>query len=163
MSEPTFVITDDEGNPEGITNPIEEVIEDPKPAPKPRSKRIPRSVPKEPVADPKPAPKIGRPSKSDLEREVAGELQALLMLGSMLWTQIDQECGPVLNTQSKAIGDALAAVLANNPRLLAKFKDATGMGDYIKLAVAIMPVAKAISAHHIQPGLKKRAEVNGQL
>lgn len=149
---PKFVVADDDGRPEDITDPIidGEVIEDEKP-----------KVTKPLKQDPKPAPNKrlpGRPSKSDLEREVAAELQAMLMMMSMLWSNIDAECGPVLNTQSKAIADSLAGILAKNPRLLERMRDMTGIGDYLKLFAAVLPVVKVVQKHHLAPIIQKRSE-----
>lgn len=158
MNETQFVIADEDGNPEGITDPLTLVEDesfgkpttDPKPKPGPKTSRPVKQ-------DPAPR-KVGRPSKSDLETEVQKEIQAMILLGSAIWGQYDEECPVILSKQSKDISSSLAAILAKHPGLLARMRDMTGMGDYLALAVAIMPVVQAISKHHIQPGLTKRTE-----
>jgi hypothetical protein len=162
MVDAQFVIADEEGKPEGITDPLT-LMEDEssgKPTTDPKPKAAPRTV--RPVKqDPAPR-KPGRPSKSDLETEVQKEIQAMIMLGSAIWGQYDEECPVILSKQSKDISSALAAILAKHPALLMRMRDMTGMGDYLALAVAIMPVVQAISKHHVQPGLAKRPdEQNG--
>lgn len=157
MDDKKFVITDAEGIPEGIKDPLAEPIADPKPAP--TKKTASPRVAKPAKQDPTPK-RPGRPSKSDLEREVATELQAMLMLGSAIWGQYDGTCAVVLSAQSKDISDSLAAILAKHPALLSRMRDMTGFGDYLGLAVAILPVVKAISEHHVQPGLQKREPID---
>lgn len=152
MTLPKFVVSDDvpniDDNPDPNNDEEQITVEEPKPKPTRPLKQ-----------DPKPAPNKrmpGRPSKSDLEREVASELQALLMMGSMFWSQIDSECGPVLNKQSKDIADSLAAILAKNPKLLERMRDMTGLGDYLKLFAAVLPVVKVVQSHHLAALIQKR-------
>lgn len=165
MDEDKFVITDSEGIPEGIKDPLDMII-DPSPVipnPRSRGKRPPMpkiSAPKEPKQDPAPR-RPGRPSKSDLQKEVENEIEAMLMLGSGLWSTRDEECAGVLNKQSKQIAESLAAILAKNPKLLERMRDMTGLGDYMKLAMAILPVAQAINKHHVAPQVQKRSDNNG--
>lgn len=146
---PKFIIADEEGNPEDVTDPIKETPPDPKPT----TKTVRRPAP--PKLDPAPA-KRGRPSKSDIEREVAEEFEALLKMVAMLWALVDEDCAPVLDKQSKAIGDSLAALLAKNPRLLERFKNLTGLGDWGTLFFAVLPVLKAVNKNHIAPGMQKK-------
>lgn len=146
---PNFIIADEEGNPVDVKDPIKEMPPDPKPT----AKTVRR--PTAPKLDPTPA-KRGRPSKSDIEREVAEELEALLKMIAMMWSMMDEDCAPVLDKQSKAIADSLAALLAKNPRLLERFKGMTGLGDWGTLFFATLPVIKAINKNHIAPGLQKK-------
>ena len=147
LTVPKFIVADDSGNPEDIIDPLEEKVEDPKPTTK--------RAPAKPKPDPKPSRPVGRPSKSQIEREVSEELEAMMKMMAMLWSIRDPECGPVLNKQAKDIADSLTDILAKNPKLLQRFKDMSGFGDYGKLLFAVLPVIKAVSNHHITPALKK--------
>lgn len=147
LAVPKFIVADDSGNPEDITDPLEEKDPEPKPTAKRTTTRV--------KSDPKPARPVGRPSKSQIEREVSEELEAMMKMMAMLWSVKDPQCGPVLNRQAKDIADSLTDILAKNPKLLQRFKDMSGFGDYGKLLFAILPVIKAVSDHHITPGLKK--------
>lgn len=158
MAVPQFTVTEDNGEtPVGTIDPVDIINE--KETAKEDSKTTRRPTRRAPKMDPTPK-KVGRPSKSDLEKEVASELEALLQLLSYTWSRFDLECAPVLSQQSKDIGESLAAILAKNPKLLEKFRDMTGFGDYLKLMLAIGPVVKAVSKHHLEPGMKKKAEQN---
>jgi hypothetical protein len=159
MNDKIFVIADEDGKPEGITDPL--TLVDAPPAPDPK----PKPGPKRPTfAKQDPTPKRpGRPSKSDLEREVQLEIQAMIMLGSSIWANYDDICAPVLSKQSTAISASLATILAKHPALLARMRDVTGLGDYLGLAVAILPVVQAISKHHVQNTASSKEDVpNGQ-
>ena len=154
MTVPKFILADESGEPEGIIDPLQEKDPEPSPAPKPT-----RAKPK---PDPKPSRPIGRPPKSQIEREVSEELEAIMKMIAMGWSVMDQECGPVLNHQAKAIADSLTDILAKNPKLLQRMKDMTGFGDYGKLLFALLPVIQAVSRHHVAPGLKKVENGNPQ-
>lgn len=151
-----FMISTETGDPLDTVNPVELLNENEEPKPNTRTRKKP-AVKK----DPQPSRGPGRPSKSDVEREVANEIKAILLLVSSIWANYDPECPIVLTKQSKDISDALAAILAKHPNLLNKLRNATGFGDYFALALAIAPVAKAIGQHHMGDGMKKR-NANGE-
>lgn len=151
MSTPEFTIADDNGIVAGIKDPLE--IKDPEPKAGPKVKSIRQ--------DPKPTAKrpVGRPSKSDLEKEAQKEIQVLLMGIALLWSTRDKDdCSGVLATQSKDISESLATILAKHPALLAKLTGASNIGDYLMLITALLPVVNAITENHIKPALAKRSE-----
>lgn len=88
-----------------------------------------------------------------MSKSVAEDLAGLFDLGGTLWEFAGDECcAPILQEQSKPLGDAIAACLARNPRLLAKFVDL----DVVSLTVlvgaigkALKPVAVAVWKNHI--------------
>lgn len=91
-------------------------------------------------------------SNTKLAKEVAEDLASLIEGGAVVWGMRDQCCAPVLEQQAKPIADALTAVLARNPRLLAKFADAdfaVATVQIIALGRAVAPVAKAVYQNHV--------------
>ena len=148
MAVPKFIIADENGEPEGITDPIQD--KDPEPA---KTNKTPPRIKPDPT--PKMTRPVGRPSRSQIEREVSEELEAIMKMIAMGWSVLDTECGPVLSKQAKDIADSLTDILAKNPKLLQRFKDMTGFGDYGKLLFAVLPVIQAVSRHHLAPGFQK--------
>lgn len=148
-----FVVADDDGNAEGVHDPLETVEDDPIPAKPSRARKTTVK------SDPAPKRPVGRPAKSVIEKEVADEFDAYLKMIAMTWGIRDADCAGVLAKQSKPIADSLAAILAKNPKLLDKFRNMTGLGDWGNLLFAILPVVKAVNSHHIAPAMKK--ESNG--
>lgn len=112
-------------------------------------------------ADPKPR-KTHKPAASRAPatkvKAVRDELGALLMLGSAAVSARDPFCGGVLNQQASDIADALADILATKPALMAWFEQATGMGGYMKLFMAVMPVVQAFAAHHISHSVNEESD-----
>lgn len=92
------------------------------------------------------------PGTAKLAKEVAEDLTTLLAGTAAVWGLTDQCCAPVLEEQAKPIADALTAILARNPRLLAKFAD-TDIAVYtvqtIALGRALLPVGKAVYQNHV--------------
>lgn len=135
--------------------------------------KIPDTIPEEFLRDPEPGerPTRGRgrprktaaapaePSKTQVTRltkSVAADLAGLFDLGGTMWELAgDTCCAPVLQEQAKPMGDAIAACLARNPRLLAKLVDL----EFVSLTVligalgkAVKPVVEAIYHNHIAGG-----------
>lgn len=87
-----------------------------------------------------------------LAKQVSLDLTSLLEGGAVLWGLRDQCCAPVLAEQSKDIAEALTAILARNPALLAKFAQtdiAVLTVQVIALTRAVAPVAKAVYTNHV--------------
>lgn len=98
-----------------------------------------------------PAP-VSKASVTKLSREVADNLCTLLELGAAMVSMSDDVCGPVLEQQARPTADAIASILARNPKLLAKFAQA----DFAILAIqigalgkALKPLAETVYHHHI--------------
>jgi hypothetical protein len=109
----------------------------PVPPPPPRGGRRPTS----------PVPTVTR----SMEKDVRDELEALCSMVALMVSVPDPTCGAALNDQSKAIAASLTQLLKRNPRLLATLRGAGWMGDWVGLFMALMPVVKAVSAHHLTP------------
>jgi len=136
-----------------VENPSENPIEftaDPEPGERPARRRSGRAR--------TPAP-AGEPSKTQLTKmtkEVAADLAGLFDLGGTLWEVAGDECcAPILQQQAKPMGDAIAACLARNPKLLARFTDL----DVVSMTVlvgaigkAVKPVGMAIWHNHVKGG-----------
>ena len=121
--------------------------QDPEPgqAPSRRRTRTPRRAP-----DPS---GMTSAQVNKLAKTVGADLAGLLDLGGTVWEMAgDTCCAPVLQEQSKPIGDALAACLARNPRLLAKFSDVDFVAMTLQfgmLGKALQPVVKAVWHNHV--------------
>ena len=142
MTVPKFVVANDDGEElvsESIEfDEVEEKIEAPK------AKRPVRQ-------DPKPAVKrpVGRPPKSDLEREAKEELEIMFAMIAGVWVKVDPDCAIVFNQQSDAIAKAIAHKLAQNPKLLERVKNWSGLGGWAPIFFATAPVLQQIAKHHI--------------
>lgn len=127
---------------------IDEVFDaDPAPdeRPKRRAPRKPRTVAA------KPAPPRAKTTAA-LSKQVGADLASMLSMTSVVWGIRDQCCAPVLEQQAKPIGDALAAILARNPDLLAKFANAeTGVFvmQCLALGQALLPLGQAVFRNHV--------------
>lgn len=100
-----------------------------------------------------PTPRAARPpTVAKMARDVAADLATFLEMGAAAWGLTDQCCAPVLAEQSKPIADALTAILARNPRLLARFAQADTAVWVMQVAAlvrACTPVARAVYANHV--------------
>lgn len=125
-----------------------------------------QTLPQDPEPGQAPARRRGRPPRrpadpggmttaqvNKLSKSVGADLAGLLDLGGTVWEMAgDKCCAPVLQDQSKPIGDAMAACLARNPRLLARMSDVdfvTMTLQFGMLAKALQPVVKAVWHNHI--------------
>lgn len=121
-------------------------------------------IPQDPVPDETPSapskrkpstratPTTAKPATSRLAKQVAADLTTLLEGGAAVWGFRDQCCAPVLEQQAKPIAEALTAILARNPALLAKFANtdiAVMTVQVIALGRALAPVGQAIYVNHV--------------
>lgn len=91
-------------------------------------------------------------TSTKLAKQVAADLASLIEGGAVIWGLKDQCCAPVLADQSRDIADALTAILARNPALLAKFAQtdlAVLTVQILALTRAVAPVAKAVYTNHV--------------
>lgn len=120
-----------------------ELPQDPVPGEKPTTRR--RTTRSVPAAVPK-------PTTTKLAKQVAADLASLIEGSAVVWGLRDQCCAPVLADQAKDIADALTAILARNPALLAKFAQtdlAVLTVQILALTRAVAPVAKAVYTNHV--------------
>lgn len=100
----------------------------------------------------RPAPTTAKPANTRLAKQVAADLTTLLQGGAAVWGFKDQCCAPVLEQQAQPIAEALTAILARNPALLAKFANtdiAVMTVQVIALGRALAPVGQAIYVNHV--------------
>lgn len=125
----------------------EELDSDPAPdqRPKRRATRKPRTVAA------KPPPARAKPVAT-MAKQVGNDIASMLQMTSVVWGIRDECCAPVLEQQAKPIGEALAAILARNPDLLAKFANAeTGVFvmQCLALGQALLPLGQAVFRNHV--------------
>lgn len=111
--------------------------------PKPDSKRKTGDKPDRPPRGRPP----GRPSKASIEKELKDQLTMFLQLGGGMIAMRD-ECGMVVSNQAEDISDALVDIIKDNERMMAFLMSGGDMMKYIKLAMALGPVARAVKDHH---------------
>ncbi len=131
-----------------IADEIPEEI-DPDPAPDETPKRRRRSPTRQAAPKQRAAPVK---TVDRMAKEVGNDLATMLDMTAAVWSVRDQCCAPVLSAQSKDIGQALAAILARNPELLAKFANAeTGVFvmQCLALGRALLPVGQAVMRNHV--------------
>lgn len=113
--------------------------------PAPNSKRTKASATgKNPVGRPP-----GRPSKSQIEKELKEELEMFLVLGGGLWSTRDNVCGPAFMSNAPNIADAAANIIIDHDKLLKFLTSGGDMMKYIKLAMALKPVIDTVRDHHL--------------
>lgn len=103
----------------------------------------------------------GTTATKNLAKEVAEDLATLLEGTAAVWGLSDQCCAPTLEAQARPIADALTAILARNPRLLAKFAN-TDIVAYslqsVALGKALLPVGKAVYKNHVSKAVEDDEE-----
>lgn len=112
------------------------------------------------------APAKRAPTSAKTARAVAEDLASLIEMGAAVWGMTDECCAPVLEQQAKPIADAFTAILARNPRLLAKFADTDLVAYSVQAGLlfkAISPVAKTVYRNHVSKAVDDLPEggVNG--
>lgn len=109
----------------------------------------------------KAAPRVRTAGKTTastkLAKEVGDDLATMLEMGAVVWGMRDTCCAPVLSEQAQPIGEAIASILARNPRLLEKFAN-TDIAVYtiqiLALGKALAPVGKAVYSNHVSKAHK---------
>lgn len=130
---------------------------DPEPGERPATRGRPRG-PAKPTSD------LTSTQVKRLSKEVGEQLAGLIDMGGTLWEMAGDECcAPIIQDESKPIGEAIAACLARNPKLLARFADVDFVTWTLQLGAlgkALKPVAAAIWRNHIS-GAHDGEEKNG--
>lgn len=117
----------------------DEIPEDPAPGQaRRRSSNKPQARAKTPPRKP-----ASLPTKAAVRDELDGYIQ-MLALG---WSMRCDQCGGALSEQSNAIADRLAAIIARTPRLLELFAHGSGIGEYLLLGQALLPVVRTAVDH----------------
>jgi hypothetical protein len=139
-------------------NPDVEFRLDPEPGERANSGRKTVTKPA-PIQQRRPAVTVAKMAK-----EVADNLTTLLELGGAVWGISDECCAPVLEMQARPMADAMTAILARNPKMLAQFAQA----DIAVLAVqtaalwkACQPLLIAIYRNHISGAVDDDTDQNG--
>ncbi|MGH7240413.1 MAG: hypothetical protein ACREHG_10195 [Candidatus Saccharimonadales bacterium] len=98
---------------------------------------------------------VGRPSKTSIQKEIEVEFTAYIGMVALAWSPFDETCAPVLSNQSRDIAEAIAVLLVKHPKALERFRQMTGVGDYMNLIAALMPVITTVRMHHLDPMFAK--------
>ncbi len=86
--------------------------------------------------------------KANLEKELSAELAMMIQLASAPILMRDPYCGNALLTQSDDIGAAVAAIVIDHERAIRFLQSGGSMFKYVKLAMALQPVALTVRMHH---------------
>lgn len=125
---------------------VEQLAPDPAPDERPSTR-------KKAPAKPGPAPVAAarRKTPERMAKEVAEDLATMIEMTAAVWSVRDQCCAPVLSAQAKPIAEAFTAILARNPRMLARFANADSallIVQGLALGKALLPVGQAIYRNH---------------
>lgn len=90
----------------------------------------------------------GRPSNTNVKKEIKDEVEALILLMSLPVAMRDPECAGVLVQQSADIADAVAAIAMKNDALRRMIMSGGDAMMYVKLATALAPVGLQVYHHH---------------
>lgn len=130
---------------------------DPAPGERPATKRRSRR----PAAA---TPRKATASATKIAKEVAEDLASLIEGTAVVWGLQDECCAPILEAQAKPIAVALTAILARNPRLLAKFADTDIVAYTLQTAAlgrALLPVGQAVYRNHVSQAYEDGESVHG--
>jgi hypothetical protein len=90
-----------------------------------------------------------KPAAASVRKQVADELHAYISLAAMTWSLRDPHCGGVLDDNARKMADALAELIARNPKLVEWIHTSGLVGDWMKLFMVFTPLVSAIRDHHI--------------
>jgi hypothetical protein len=99
-----------------------------------------------------PARTTSKASTTKMAKEVSEDLASLIEMTAAVWGMSDQCCSPVLERQAKPIAESLVAILARNPRLLAKFASTDLVAYSVQAGLlfkAFKPVVTTVYANHV--------------
>lgn len=103
------------------------------------------SVPSKAATVKKPAPAV----TATVKKRLAAEVEMWVELAAMPIVMRDPQCGGAIHENAAPIAEAVTNILAKHPELAAKFLAGGAVGDWMKLALALQPVGKAVWDHHI--------------
>jgi hypothetical protein len=106
------------------------------------------------AAPPRPRGAVFKPATAGaitpaLRKRIAGEIEAYIEMAAIPIVMRDEVCGGAIHAQAKPMADAIANILSRYPDLAHKFLATGVLGDWLKLVLAIKPIAEAIYQHHI--------------
>jgi hypothetical protein len=64
----------------------------------------------------------------------------------------DEVCGPALLNQAESIADAIADIVIDHEKAIKFLQSGGSMMKYVKLLMALQPVALTVRAHHFGSG-----------
>lgn len=139
--------------PEGLGDPdaVGELDADPAPG-RAASRRRPRigrksTAAKAPAKTQRSGGKfVSRAAQVKLLRE---ELEAYAKLAALTWSVTDEHCAGVLNETSGQIAESLSSLLGRSDWLMERFQTTTMLADVVKLGHALLPLGRAVFAHHL--------------
>lgn len=91
----------------------------------------------------KPVPAAAPRVTKKIREEVTEEVQVYLEMLAWAWSMSAPPCGEALSESSQVIANKITNLMARNPRLIAKFRDAGVVSDWMQLGVALKAVAQA--------------------
>lgn len=129
---------------------------DPDPAPGKRGRGRPRKTAAAPAAASTPTrrqstPRASKPRTATSAATVAAirdELELYLLMAAGAGSMRCPSCGSVAEEQVPKLADKLAAIIARNPALVAKFSTGTLLADIFGVIMAALPIVKAVYSHH---------------
>jgi hypothetical protein len=128
----------------------------PPPGPEPEPDEVPADRPPGHLRSPRagrgarPGAAPKRPPNVTVRRDIQAKIRLILKPAAEIWAVRDQMCGPVAVVQEPLISEALAEIVCDSPDLIAFFTGpAGGFMKYIKLFLAVQPVAMVAWAHHV--------------
>jgi hypothetical protein len=116
---------------------------DPLPLESPRkaartNSRTQKSTPSKPNSGPR------TPNRTDTKKEI----QALIALMAMPVAMRDPICGGAVIEQSNAVAEALTDIAMQNEKLMKLLTSGGDVMMYLKLAMALSPIAQTVYGHH---------------
>ena len=131
---------------------------DPEPAAEVRKTREPKSA-----ASARTAAKQTRAggkfvSSSAQIKQASDEINVMLKLLAFTVSLSDEDCGDVLNETSDKIAADLAKLVSRSPWLMEHVSTGGLLGDILKLAISLRPLATAVWAHHGPAARRARLE-----
>ncbi len=90
-------------------------------------------------------------SRASVQKDIADQLNVWMKMFALGWSTTDPECAGVLNDTSKQIADDLASLMSRSEWVRNNFSTSTMIGDAIKAASSVAPLARAVYKHHLSP------------
>lgn len=128
-----------------------------KPVKEPRSQASSRTAAKQPRTGGKFV------SSAAQVKSTADEIDMMLKLLAMAWSVTDEDCADVLNETSSRIAADAAKLVSRSPWLMEHVSMGGWLGDALKLALSLKPLATQMWQHHSPAARRARlAEQEGE-
>lgn len=88
-------------------------------------------------------------SRDQIQKGIADEIEMYSRMLALTWSMTDPECATVLSDSSAKIATELAALCARSEWIVEHFQTTSLFGDIAKLLHALLPLGRAVFAHHI--------------